>query len=234
MPLTYPVPWDLVFGLTPYIRKGTVRSVDDFTAQVVARMREAPEVHGMENLPASPRFVLLANHYQRKGLWILHAASALTQVIRGHYGAGDPPVRWVVTANWPPIRIGTRRIASPGDWLLPKVAHALACYPVSFAANNPGYTAASIRRMLRDAPRWNRPLGIFPEGVDGTADRPVDPLPGVGRLIAHLAKLGLPAQPVRISERDERFVIDIRSTIRSENLIESEDAARLVMKSVMA
>ena len=33
---------------------------------------------GLDTLPANPSFVLAANHYQRKGLWILHPCSVVT------------------------------------------------------------------------------------------------------------------------------------------------------------
>ncbi|MEP6538251.1 MAG: hypothetical protein ABJF23_23130 [Bryobacteraceae bacterium] len=231
MPAHYAVPWDLVFGLTPYIRSGRVRSVDDFSAAVVRRIQPEPHIEGLGNLPADPRFLLVANHYQRKGLWILHPASVMTQVIRRRYGPGDPPVRWIVTANWPPIRIGKWRLASPGDILLPKVANALACYPVSFARNNPGYTARSLRRILREAPGLERPIGLFPEGVAGTAGRLTEPLPGVARLISHLGKLGMAAVPMGISESD-RLVIRIGEAVDSGTLRDSPDAARLLMERI--
>lgn len=224
----YAVPWDLIFGLTSYIRSGRVRSVDAFTSAIVSRIQPEPRVEGVANLPPAPRFLLVANHYQRKGLWILHPASVITQVIRKRYGPEDPPVRWIVTANWPPIRIGSWRIPSPGDILLPRVANALACYPVSFAKNNPGYTARSLRRILREAPTLNRPIGLFPEGVAGAAGRMTNPLPGVDRLISHLAKLGLPAVPVGISE-DDRMVIRIGEVVSVEELKRSPDSARLLM-----
>ena len=233
MALRYAVPWDLIFGLTSYIRSGRVRSVDAFTAAIVSRIHPEPRIEGVANLPPAPRFLLVANHYQRKGLWILHPAAVITQLIRKRYGPEDPPVRWIVTANWPPIRIGSWRIPSPGDVLLPRVANALACYPVSFAKNNPGYTARSLRRILREAPTLNRPIGLFPEGVAGAAGRLTDPLPGVDRLISHLAKLGLPAVPVGISE-DDRMVIRIGKAVSVEELRGSPDSARLLMSRIQS
>ncbi len=230
-PIQYAVPWDLVFGLTPHIWHGTKRSVDDFSAAVVARMRPEPEISGWEHLPADPRFLLVANHYQRKGLWILHSASVLTQAIRRHYGPGDPPVRWVVTANWPPIRIGPWKFPSPGDRLLPRVADALSCYAVSFAHANPGFTARSLRRILREAPGLTRPIGLFPEGVAGVAGVLTDPLPGVDRLMAHLGRGGMPAVPAGISEAG-RFVIRFGAAVPAAELAASPDAARLVLGRV--
>lgn len=231
-PIQYPVPWDQVYSLWPHVANGTQRNVDDFSARIVAKMLPPPIYEGLENLPASPRFLLVANHYQRQGLWIIHVASALTQAVAGRYGREiDPPVRWVVTANWPPIKIGKWKIASPGDGLLPKVANALSCYPVSFAGNNPAYTAGSIKRILRDAAQIQRPIGLFPEGVAGVAGQLTDPLPGVERLIALLAKRGVPAIPVGVSESG-RFLIRFGRLVGAEDLVSSPDSAKLLLSRV--
>lgn len=233
--LSYPFPWRLIFGLWPNIVNRTPTSVDAFSAAIVERMHPPPEITGLADLPASPRFVLAANHYQRKGLWIMHPAAVLTQAIRRRYGAGDPPVRWLVTANWPSIQLGPWRIPSPGDVLLPRVADALACYPVSFARTNPAYTALSLRKILREAPHLNRPIGIFPEGVAGTAGRLTNAVPGVERFLIHLAKFGLPVQPAAISEGQGRLIVRFGPTIRCETLLSAgNEAARLTMERIAA
>jgi 1-acyl-sn-glycerol-3-phosphate acyltransferase len=230
--VSYPVPWKIVFGLWPNILHRTATSVDAFSAAICSHIRPEPLITGWENLPASARFVLAANHYQRPGLWIMHAASILTQAIRRHYGPADPPVRWMVTANWPPIKLGPIRFRSPGDILLPRVADALACYPVSFAGANPAFTARSLRRILREAPHLNRPLGIFPEGVAGFAGKLTDPLPGVARLFSHLAKHGLPVQPAGISEGQGRLIIRFGPTMPCADLIAAPDPAALTMHRI--
>ena len=227
-PLRYPVPWDLVFSLSRHIAQRTRRDVDDFSAAVVARMQPPPEYRGLDRLPADPCYLLVANHYQRPGMWILHPASAITQAVRQRVGPGNPPVHWVVTANWPPIRLGPWRIPSPGDVLLPRVAYALHCYAVSFARHNPGFTASSIRRLLKDAPHLNRPIGLFPEGVAGAAGRLTEPLPGVERLIV---KLRRPAVPVAISETD-RLVLSFGEPVSVDELAASSHAARLLMERI--
>jgi hypothetical protein len=187
-------------------------------------------VCGLELLPASPKFVLAANHYQRKGLWILHPCSVITVALQRHYGLEDPPVRWVVTANWPPWKLGPLTIPSPGDWLLPRVAHALHCYPVSFAGTDPAMTARSYRALLKDL---DRPLGLFPEGVAGTAFHEADPLPGVERLLLLLAKKNWPVVPCRISENESRLDVQFRETIQPAELLRAgESAARLVMQRI--
>ncbi len=230
-PIRYPVPWGPVWSLWPHVARGTRRNVDEFSASVVERMQPQPLIEGLEHLPSSGRFLLAANHYEREGLWILHSASVITQAIRRHYGEGDPPVRWLVTANWPPVRLGPLKLPNPGDWLLPRVAHALGCYPVSFHGANPAFTARSIRQILKDTRTMTRPIGLFPEGVAGKAGQLTEPLPGVDRLIAQLAKLGLPVVPCGISESG-RFVIRFGPAIDPGELLAAQDAASLTMSHI--
>ena len=167
--LRYPVPWDLVFGLTGHIRRGSRTDVDAFTRDVVARMDPAPVYEGLEHLPPNPGFLLIANHYQRKGLWILHTASAITQGIRRHYGEGDPPVRWVVTANWPRWKFGRWSCLHRAMRAAARRAP-LHCYSIPFSGKDPGRTARALRgiRAWRAARAADWP---FPEGVAGSAER---------------------------------------------------------------
>jgi hypothetical protein len=81
-------------------------SVEKFTSDIVALIQPGPIINGRENVRSNPRFLLVANHYQRRGLWIAHSASMITQAIRRHYDLDDPPMRWVVAANWPPCKLG--------------------------------------------------------------------------------------------------------------------------------
>jgi 1-acyl-sn-glycerol-3-phosphate acyltransferase len=232
-PVSFPVPWDLVFGLSGHIRSGTRRDLRDFTARIVGRMPAPPQVHGLEHLPDDPRFVLVANHFQRKGVWILHTAAALTQAVLQRYPSmQDPPVRWMVTANWPPLKIGPWKLPSPGDWLLPRVAHALHCYPVTFAGGNPLFTARTIRQILQDAPRMHSPLGIFPEGVAGKAGEWHPALPGVDRLLVQLAKRGLPIIPALAGEHASGLTVRFGPLIRTPELLSASDAAALAMARV--
>lgn len=229
--LSYPVPWRLVAGLSEHIWRGTRTDVDAFTREILGYIQPPPVFEGLENLPENPRFLLVANHYQRKGLWILHSAGVVTQAIRQHYGPGDPPVRWVVTANWPPWKLGPLRFRSPGDILLPRVAHALHCYAIPFAGKDPKGTAKALRRILQEAKRVDRPVGLFPEGVAGAAGQLSDALPGIDRLILQLARQGMPAVPCGISEAG-RFLIRFGSPVSPEELRNAENPATLVMQRI--
>ncbi len=225
-PLSYPVPWRDVFGLWRNVKDGTRTDAARFLAGVARHIQPEPRIEG--RLPEDPRFVLAANHYQRPGLWILHTAVALTRAVEARYGPSEAPVRWMVTANWPPLRIGPLRFPSPGDWLLPRVAYALHGYPVPFAGTNPRLAAATLRRLLRDAAQAGLPIGIFPEGVAGVAGRMAPPLPGVGRL---LVRLGKPVLPAHVAE-DGRFLIRFGDLIPAAELASAPDAGQLVLDRI--
>lgn len=227
----YPVPWAAVFGIWRNVVNFTRADLEGFCRGFVDPMNPPPLVEGYQHLPASPRFLLVANHYQRKGMWIAHPASALTLALGAHYGRKPAAVRWVVTANWPRWRILQWEIPSPGDVLLPRVAHALWCYAVPFAGSDPQRTARSLRQLLREADTLTCPIGLFPEGVAGTAGTLGPPLDGVDRLITLLAKRGIPLVPAGIAERG-RLMIRFGEPVTAAELRAAEDPAALAMERI--
>ncbi len=80
---------------------------------------------------------------------------------------------------------------------------------MSFAGTNPALTARTDQALLTDEKTLDRPRGIFPEGVAGTAFQMAPPLPGVERLFVTLAKLGLPVVPKRRRPNDGPHSTDV-------------------------
>ena len=226
-PLRYPVPWDLIARLGPDIARGTRADMGKFYQEIVSRMRPGPVYEGLEHLPESPRFVLAANHYQRRGLWIVHASAAVACALDRRYSS-NPSVRWLVTANWPTWRLGGWTIPSPGDLVLPRVAHATGCYAVPFAGSNPAAAARTLRTLVRDLPGLRCSIGVYPEGAHATAGHLQDPLPGLDRLFLLLARRGWPVVPAGISESD-RLIVRFGATVSVNELTVGSDAGALVM-----
>ncbi len=229
-PLRYPIPWSVISKLGPHIVRGTRSEVETIYRGFVSRMDPPPVFEGTHHLPASPRFILAANHYQRSGLWIAHIASALACAMADRYQT-SPPLRWLVTANWPRWKVGPVTLPSPGDILLPKVAHAAWCYAVPFAGTNPNMAGRSLRRLLKDTGNLHCPIGIFPEGAEATAGRLGPPLPGIGRLFAMLAQRGWQVQPVGVSEAG-RFVVRFGPTIDVPTVLEAREPGQLVLSRI--
>lgn len=232
-PLTYPVPFRLLARELsgPILRKERADAGRIYRA-IVARMNPPPLFEGLDNLPETPRFILAANHYERSGLWIAHIASALACAMSARYGA-IPPIRWIVTANWPRWRVGPFAVRSPGDILLPRVAHAVWCYAVPFAGTNPTRSAQSLRRLVKDAGSLSSPVGIFPEGAGAKAGTPGPPLPGISRLLSLMAAKNWGVLPVGVSEAG-RFVMRFGCLMPAHEIVESRDPAEEVMVRVRA
>ena len=227
----YPAPWDFLAALFPHVPRLTRASHEHVSALLVRRMNPEPAIEFADRIPSSPRFVLAANHYQRKGLWIAYPAAAIMRALLAKFGPLEPVIRWIVTGNWPPWHLGPLRIPSPGDVLLPRVAHSLWAYDVPFAGADPAHAAASIRRLLRDARTASQPFGLFPEGVAGTAGRIAPPLAGTDRLIAMLANQGFPVLPARIYETS-RVVVRFGQPIPASELVTANNAAELTMTRI--
>jgi hypothetical protein len=227
--LRYPVPWDLVFSLAPHIARRSEAPTAALLASLVARMPVPPLFHGLENIPASPPFVIAANHYQRRGLWIAHATASIAHAVAQRAPRGTP-LRWLVTANFPPLRLGPLRISSPGDLLLPHVARALGYFSIPFAASNPGRAARSLLAALRESPRCI--VGLYPEGARATAAAIGPPLDGMDRLFHLFARRNLPVLPVRISENATQFVLEFLSLIPSATIARIPAPAADVMELI--
>ncbi len=229
-PIKYPVPWTVISKLGPHILDGTRSDVEQIYRGFVARMHLPPLFEGVEHLPAIPRFVLASNHYQREGLWIANIASVLACAMADRYAA-TPPLRWLVTANWPRWKIGSIAIPSPGDILLPRVAHAAWCYAVPFAGTNPGQAGRSLRRLLKDTAQLQCPIGVFPEGAQAKAGTLSPPLDGIGRLFTLLAQRGWPVQPVAVSEAG-RFIVRFGPGICSREILAAPDPGVTIMDRI--
>ena len=93
-----------------------------------------------------------------------------------------------------------RRLAPPEGSPRP------ALLPRRLRRHQPRLTARTYRALLKDAKTLDRPLGIFPEGVVGTAFQMAPPLPGVDPLFVTLAKLGLSVVPCGMHETDRLIV----------------------------
>ena len=103
--------------------------------------------------------------------------------------------------------------------------------PRLFCRDQPGVYGAALRAILRDARQMQCPLGIFPEGVAGTADQLNPALPGVDRLFILLAKAGLPVLPACVSESG-RLIVQFGTLIDTGELVSSSNAAGLVINRI--
>jgi len=63
------------------------------------------QAQGLENVPSEGPFVLVTNHYARRGLRTYHCAMFITTVIAERRPLA-PAIRWVITSEWYGYRLG--------------------------------------------------------------------------------------------------------------------------------
>jgi len=182
---------------------GRPRSFLKDSQTVMAANPYRRQVQGLDNVPSEGPFVLVSNHYTRRGLQVYHCGMFITTVI-AERRPRSPDIRWVITSEWYGYRIGP--IPIPVwliRWVFRRVAnmHGLVVMPrqASLAAGR----AAVLRRIARIAQR--EPIGLMPEAGGSGVLR--EPLEGSGLFLQALSERGLPLVPAGVWEEDDTLTV---------------------------
>ncbi|HEY0409535.1 MAG TPA: hypothetical protein VGE42_04635 [Candidatus Dormibacteraeota bacterium] len=216
------------------LRRGEVSLVRD-ARELMAATSPAPQLTGAENIPQRDPFVAVANHCQRRGLWIGIASSLLTAAVADRRPAA-PPLHWAVVGE---TRLWDGRVPVPGTrWAYREVAR---CYEMVTLPPAPGAVAAragALHRLARLAlppPRGRgEPVALYPEGERGTAAGLVEPLPGTGTLLRLLAAGGVAALPVGFAEEEGRLRCRVGSPFHPDRGGGETEAAEEAMRRIAA
>lgn len=207
----YPFPWDRFLGLALALPSGRRSLVDDCIA-LWDRIEPGPVLEGRENIPRSGAVVLVANHYQRRGLWIAWPGAVITAAVADRRSP-EPPIHWLVTGG---LRWMQWRRKGPEmpltRWVLRTVAdtYVMAALPLDGEAER----AAGIRRWLRWAAAGDA-VGVFPEGLAGNAGGLGWPDPGFGTLYKLVNRKGLPWLPCAIYEEGDTLHVHFGTCIHA-------------------
>jgi hypothetical protein len=164
----------------------------------LAAQRAPVVINGREWIPSCGPALLTVNHYSRRGFqawWLPLAISASIPA----------EVHWIMTAAWTsPDRSLSRQREAVSRWLLSRIAGTYGFTSMPPMPPRPGEEQErfrSVRAVLAYAQSTPQPLiGLSPEGRDNPAGGLFWPPAGVGRLILHLARLGLAVIPIGVYE----------------------------------
>ena len=200
----YTLPPALVGGLALSVLAGKSRSFRADAQAAMARLQPPLVVLSGENLPEAGRCVLTVNHYYRPGFQAWWIALALTSVV-------PYDVHWVMTSAWTYTDPMGKLVLAPAmRWLLRRLARVYGFTTMPPEAADVEGRASAVRRVLA----WARAtpqgvLGLAPEGRDAPGGVLQQPPSGAGRLISHLAGMGLRLVPVGAYESEQGLCLRV-------------------------
>ena len=160
-------------------------------------------VEGLEKLPDESTFVLVMNHFDRKGLHSYHSATAVSAAV-ARRRPGEPELRWAFTSEWYGRHFGPISIpVCLFRWLFRRVG---LIYDFVVLPRRPELViarASALRHAL--SALATAPLAITPEAAGSGRLR--EPPAGSGLFLASVARRGYPLIPGAVFEEGATLVI---------------------------
>jgi len=164
-----------------------------------ANAGSARRVEGIEQIPSSGSFMLVMNHYSRRGLRPYHCAMAASAAI-GDRRPGLPEMRWTFTSEYLGQHIGPVPIPlTLIRWLFRRVAQVYGFIIMPRREELRLGRASALRELLRALDAG--PIAMTPEGLRSSG-RLTEPPEGVGRFLG-MASRRAPLLPAGAWEDDE-------------------------------
>ena len=187
-----------------YMLRNQPRNLGQDFRFLINNLPATPVVAGSDNLPATGPCVLVANHYERPGLWMGWSGAMLARAVHEHSGLR---LRLVAITEWSDYRLGPF-IVPPAltRCLCGRFFRVFGFIPMEPASAGASRRADGVRRGLQ-AVRKGEIIGLFPEGDIGETPAMIPAQEGSGSFMLALAARGAPIIPVGIFENDGRLHI---------------------------
>jgi acyltransferase-like protein len=220
----YPFPWTCFRGLALDLPFRSRSLVDDCRA-MVGTISPPPTVIGVEHIPADGACLLVANHYQRRGLWIAWPGAVITLAIARRRRRADG-VHWLVLGG---LRIFQSRGLGPEIPFTRRILRAVAdTYGMTaLPLEGANERASALRSWLR-ALQNGEVVGMFPEGERGRAGALLTPEPALDRFFRLVRVMRVPVLPVGIWEEDDRLHVSLGSAM----FLSAGDGRDAVMRAI--
>ena len=213
-PQSYRLPPAYLLAMLVSMLTGRRRSFSADGRRLLTRLSIPPRVVGDEHVPARGAFIVVANHYQRPGLWVAWDALLISMAIAPRR-LESPEVCWAMAGEWRDRLVGPVPWPAPFlRWLFGRIASTYGHVAVpapSFMSAGRAHAARSMLRTLR--PPSGRaapiPLGLFPEGRNSPDHSLQRPDRSIGRLLLHLCGGDIPVLPAAVREIDGALTVTL-------------------------
>jgi len=206
----YHVAPSLALSIAGSVLLGRRRRFSSDARRLVQGFRPPPRVENAHWIPRDGPFVLITNHYFKSGYRVWWGIAAIAAAVAGAR-SGAPEMVWMQSNRWTyPDRLRSSLLTPLTKVAFTRLASTYGFVPTPPMPRDERYTAEgaqSVRLMLSllEAPDLAaRPaIGMAPEGRDNEADGSlIEPPPGTGRFLVHLARRGLSFVPAGVCERE--------------------------------
>ena len=148
-PQSYRLPLLYLLAMLVSVLTGRRRSFSADTRWLLGRLPIPPRIAGEENIPAQGPFVVVANHYQRPGLWVAWGVCLISMAVAPRR-LESPEVRWAMAGEWRARPLGPLPWPAPFlRWLFRRVAATYGHIVVPSADFMLAGRAQAARAMLR-------------------------------------------------------------------------------------
>lgn len=169
-------------------------------------MPSPPLVRGADRVPEEGRFAIVANHYERPGLWMAWPALALCHVIWERTGKDT---HWVAIEEWESFSL--LGVPVPREAIRRVFERAFNTYGIIAMPppTAPMAARASAMRLTARRVREGEIVGIMPEGDVGPTPELLPAREGVGSFLHMLGLTGARMVPIGIFEEHDRLVLHV-------------------------
>lgn len=198
---TYRIPLGDLALFALCLLAGSRRSFARDAATLMECNRRLPRrIEGLTNIPEQGPFVLVMNHFSRRGLRPYHCAAIVTAAVASRRPR-DPELRWAFTSEYVDVRAGPFVVPAWFlRWLFRRIARVYGFVTIARRPERVMERAAALRDLTRAL--RSGPVALTPEGLESRG-RLIVPQPGTGLFLASLCRQGAPLLPVGLWEEDD-------------------------------
>jgi 1-acyl-sn-glycerol-3-phosphate acyltransferase len=208
----YRVPWPTLAVMSACMLLGIRRSFMRDGITFMRANRDRPRrVEGIEHIPREGPFIVVMNHFSRRGLRPFHCAMAIGEAVAG-VRPGAAEIRWAFTSEYVDLRIGP--VAIPVRllrWIFGRVARMYGLVTIARREELVMGRATALRQMARIVAK--EPIGMTPEGLESNGVL-IRPQAGTGLFLASVEGHRAPLLPIGLFEDGDTFVVRIGPPFR--------------------